>query len=242
MLDLRSDITNTGGTIDANGGAVDLDRMTVIGGTLTTENGGTIHVTGSAALAGIAGPVTLTLASHLEVDNGQTLTLEGAIVNQGTLSIVGNGAGFIDNIPNSTAFLDVSGTATLSGGGTISLFDSSGNGLAVTEVVTGTVAADTLDNFDNTISGYGQLGDGLMTLKNEASGTINAVSGTLTVDTGNNTITNKGLLEATTGVLQLNSGVANVGGTISAQGNLVDLDGITVAGGVLQTSGATRSR
>ena len=237
VLDLRSDITNTGGTIDANGGAVDLDKMTVVGGTLTTENGGTIHVTGSAALAGVAGPVTLTLASHLEVDNGQTLTVEGSIVNQGTLSLVGNGAGFIDNIPNSTAFLDVSGTATLSGGGTLSLFDGSGNGLAATEVVTGTVAADTLDNFDNTISGYGQLGDGLMTLKNEASATINAVSGTLTVDTGINSITNKGLLEATTGVLQLNSNVANVGGIISAQSNLVDLDAITVAGGVLQTSG-----
>ena len=65
----------------------------------------------------------------------------------------------------------------------MSLSDVSGNGLAASQVITGTVAGDTLDNIDNTISGYGLLGNGLMTLKNEAKGTIEATGGTLTVDT-----------------------------------------------------------
>ena len=180
--------------------------------------------------------MTLTLASHLEVDNGQTLTLEGSIVNQGTLSLVGNGAGFPGDIPNSTAFLDVSGTATLSGRGTLSLSDGSGNGFSATEVVTGTVASDTLDNFDNTISGYGQLDDGLMTLKNEAKGTINATGGILTVDTGKNSIVNKHLIEATSGVLDLRSNVTNAGGTITGTAATVELDGMTVSGGTLSNS------
>jgi hypothetical protein len=124
----------------------------------------------------------------------------------------------------------------LSGGGTVSLFDEAGFGLAATEVITGTVAGDTLDNIDNTISGYGQLGNGLMTLKNEAKGTINASGGTLTVDTGTISIVNKHLIEATSGVLDLRSNVTNAGGTITAAGATVELDGMTVSSGTLSSS------
>jgi hypothetical protein len=103
-------------------------------------------------------------------------------------------------------------------------------------VITGTVAGDTLDNIDNTISGYGLLGNGLMTLKNEVKGTINANGGTLVVDTGKNSIVNKHLIEATSGVLDLRSNVSNVGGTIVATSATVELDGMTVSGGILGSS------
>ena len=132
--------------------------------------------------------------------------------------MIGNGAVIINKLPNSVATLHVGGVVTLSGGGTVSLLDVSGYGLAAIEVITGTVAGDTLDNIDNTISGYGQLGNGLMTLKNEAKGTINATGGTLTVDTGKNSILNKHLIEATSGVLDLRSNVTNAAATISRCG------------------------
>ena len=81
----------------------------------------------------------------------------------------------------------------------------------LTQVITGTVAGDTLDNIDNTISGYAELGNGLMTLKNEAKGTIEATGGTLTIDTGKNSIVNIGLLEGVSGALQVQSAVTNSG-------------------------------
>ena len=78
------------------------------------------------------------------------------------------------------------------------------------------MAGDTLENVDNTISGYGQLGNGLMILENDAGGTINANGGILVVDTGKNTVVNNHLIEATSGLLDLRSNVSNVGATIAA--------------------------
>ena len=75
----------------------------------------------------------------------------------------------------------------------------------------GTVSDVTLTNVDNTISGAGHLGDGVMALVNE--GTIIA-SGTnsLGIDTVANTIVNSGTLEATgSGGLVINSGIDNSG-------------------------------
>ena len=63
-------------------------------------------------------------------------------------------------------------------------------------------SASTLTNVDNTISGAGQIGigDGNLTLVNEAHGTIEAdvAGGTLTLDTGA-VINNDGVLEAING-------------------------------------------
>jgi hypothetical protein len=58
------------------------------------------------------------------------------------------------------------------------LQDGSGAVSPADQLITGTAATDTLDNIDNTISGYGRLGaaDGLFTLINEAAGTVNAVA------------------------------------------------------------------
>jgi hypothetical protein len=85
---------------------------------------------------------------------------------------------------------------TLQGGGQLVLSDSPAN------IIVGTTSTTTLTNVDNTISGAGQigLGDGNLTLVNEAHGTVdaNAAGGTLIVDTGH-TVTNAGLLEASNG-------------------------------------------
>ena len=126
---------------------------------------------------------------------------------------------------------------TLSGGGTVSLSDVSGNGLVLTQVVTGTVAGDTLDNIDNTISGYAQLGNGLMTLKNETKGTIEATGGTLTVDTSKNSIVNIGLLEGVSGALQVQSAVTNSGMITTGSGGSVDLNAAVANTGVVSAAG-----
>ena len=109
-------------------------------------------------------------------------------------------------------------------------------GLPVTQVVTGTVAGDTLDNIDNTISGYAQLGNGLMTLKNEAKGTIEATGGVLTVDTGKNSIVNIGLLEGVGGALQVQSAVTNSGMITTGASGSVDLNAAVANTGVVSAA------
>jgi hypothetical protein len=66
----------------------------------------------------------------------------------------------------------------------------------------------TLTNVDNTISGGGQLGNGQLTLVNEASGVIEGNGGALIINTGGNTISNAGLME---GSLVIDSAINNIG-------------------------------
>src|SRR6202044_3502096 len=97
------------------------------------------------------------------------------------------------------------------------------------QVITGIAAKDTLDNLNNTISGPGELGtgDGLLTLINEAAGTVDAADGTLIVNTGTNPMVNKGLMDATTGVLDLYGTISNTG-TVAAGGGSVQIEGATI--------------
>ena len=123
-------------------------------------------------------------------------------------------------------------------------------------------AAAILTNVGNTISGAGTIGDSYLTLVNQ--GTINAnQTKALVINTGGNTITNSGTLEATSsGGLDIESNVSNsktiealgtnakvviesvitnaATGLILASGSgaQVDLDGATISGGTLQTSGS----
>jgi len=90
-----------------------------------------------------------------------------------------------------------------------------------------------LTNHDNTISGAGQLGGGLLTLNNQ--GTIIA-TGThaLVIDTGANTTANSGTLEAT------GSGGLTITGTLANSGLLWANGGnITINGQVTGTGDAT---
>ena len=191
---------------------------------------------GAGALDGTSA-VTLASGAQLVIGGGDKLTLNGSIINHGTMSLAGNGGGFIDKVPNSVSTLRVAGAVILSGGGLVSLSDVSGNGLTVSQVITGTVAGDTLENVDNTISGYGQLGNGLMILENDAGGTINANGGTLVVNTGKNTVVNDASDRGDGGrLLDLRSNVSNAGATIAAVAAPVQLDGMTVIGGTLTSS------
>ena len=92
-----------------------------------------------------------------------------------------------------------------------------------------------------TISGAGEIGigDGHLTLVNEAAGTIEAdfADGILTLDTGNG-IVNSGLLEATNGgTLQIIDSVSNSGALEANGGTLITLGDVTGSGDVVIDGG-----
>ena len=145
---------------------------------------------------------------------------EGAI-----LDIVSGGSLLVSNeIDNAGVIIlddptfSFSGAVTLSGGGLIEMLGPMTYNLIVGVPTTATPKA-TLENFNNTITGSGQIGqgDGNLILQNDKAGTINAnVSGQpIIIDTGN-TIINAGLLEATNGgKLTIDDGLANSGNSCS---------------------------
>ena len=225
-------VLNTGGTISAVGAGahVDLNNTTIQGGTVTSSKGGLVQDTGSAALDGGSAGGSLTLGGTFSVNNGTTLYLGGTIANTGMLQ---ENAGV-----NGTAIRLSSPTMTLTGGGQLVLSNSDAN------YIYGNSFTDVLVNVNNVISGTGQLGDGQMTLVNEAGGTIDATnaaianlsSGVLNINC-NGGITNAGLIEDTgsAGLSIVNSTVYNAGGTITATGasSGLTINGSNIEGGLV---------
>jgi hypothetical protein len=157
-------------------------------------------------------------AGVMTISDEALLPLGGTVDNTGTIALNSTG--------DQTELQIVGDGVTLEGGGQITL---SGDSLIV-----GTTPATTLTNVDNTISGAGQIGvgDGSLTLVNEALGRIeaNVAGGTLTLDTGH-TIANAGVLEASNGgTLLIDDAVSSSGG-----GHAV------IAGGTLEFAAASNA-
>jgi hypothetical protein len=191
-----------------NSGQINLYSATLTGGpaTLTTASAGTVWTfdrgsvfDGSAA--------TLNTAAFVIINDNTALTLRGAINNSGDLQLSGGNT-------NATDLL-IDGNVTLSGGGQIT---TSGG---TQDIITGTSAAATLTNVDNLIEGSVQLGNGELTLINQASGVINGTGGNLVINTGASTITNAGLLEASGGGELDIHGVLNNSGTVAVNNGFV---------------------
>ena len=185
---------------DANGNAV-----------VTLGNGETITLHGTNAASLTPGNFlfdqTPVVENHgsMVIGDGALLPLAGTIDNTGTIALNASG--------DHTELQIVGDGVTLQGGGQLVLSDSSANDIV------GTTSTTTLTNVDNTISGAGQIGvgDGNLTLINEAHGTIDAniAGGTLVVDTGH-TVINAGLLEASNGGTLLIEDAVNGPGSGSA--------------------------
>ncbi|HTI17975.1 MAG TPA: Ig-like domain-containing protein [Trinickia sp.] len=203
---------------DANGNAV-----------ISLGAGETITVTGVRS-ADITGgnfvfdqdPV-MTNSGVLTVSDGAMLPLGGTISNTGSIELASTGNG---------ANLEILvKSATLEGGGRVTLSDDSHN------VIFGGTPDATLINVDNTIAGAGQIGTGQLTLVNE--GTIVA-SGTnaLVIDTGSNVVVNTGTLQANgSGGLVIDSALSNAGQLWANHGNVV-LQGDVTGNGTATISGA----
>ncbi|MGJ7916346.1 hypothetical protein ACI48D_12840 [Massilia sp. LXY-6] len=135
----------------------------------------------------------------LVLGDGSTMPLSGEIHNTGTIAPKSTGS--------DTNLLLIGKGITLDGGGHLTLSDNSAN------VISGTGAAVTLTNVDNTISGAGQLGAGQLGLVNH--GTIIADgANSLVINTGDNIVFNDGILEAT------GAGGLHVAGAVSNNGKL----------------------
>ena len=165
-LQIQSAVNNGAtGTVEANGASatVYLDGGTIAGGTLVTANGGLFRVEGgnTGTLDGSTNAV-LNLG-NFDLNNQATLTLLGLIENQGVITLGSSNQ-------NTDLIIDTS-TVTLNGGGTLSLSNNGGNRIY------GAVATNVLDNFNNTITGGGQLGVAQLTLINGAAGIIDASTG-----------------------------------------------------------------
>jgi hypothetical protein len=149
----------------------------------------------------------------------------GSLVNQGAIT-VGSGDGL--------SFQQNSGTATISGGGTITL--ANGN------ITTGAGLPTTLVNVDHVISGQGHIL--LYQFTNQATINANSSGNTLSVQTSTAGFTNTGTLEASNGgTLLLVAGspvtLNNAGATIQAlNGSTVQFEGYILSGGTITTSGS----
>ena len=199
---------------------------------------------------------TIAAGSLVGISDNASLAISGTINNSGVLDVD-------PPVTGSGVLLIGSSSATLQGGGNVRMDALN----AFIEAVSGGNA--TLINVNNTISGAGMIGvgDGHLTLVNR--GTVNADSpvASLTIDTGS-TVVNSGTLEATSsGSLVIDDSVTNskviealgsgavvtIGhGSVlsnttasavivaSGKGARVELDGVTVSGGLVEaTSGST---
>jgi hypothetical protein len=218
-----------GGTVEATaaGSQIKLAGGTIRNGTLAIGSGGTLSSAG-----GTIDTVDFSNAGNVAVSNNTALTLGGTLANTGTVALnsVGNGTFLIVNGSN----------LTLQGGGSVTLSDNSQN------YIYGAAAADTLTNVDNTISGAGQLGNGQLTLVNEAAGVIDAIGGNaLTINTSGETLTNAGLIESSNGgggLYVVNTAIANTGTLAPNANSLLVLQGSTVVdssgGGTVEATAA----
>jgi phosphodiesterase/alkaline phosphatase D-like protein len=223
--------TNTGGTILATGAgsAIQLGNPgefseTVTGGTLETNTGGVITGSGVAGGATLSG-VTINAGSTYTLLDGQSTTLQGTITNNGTIAL---------NSTGDATTLAISGSVTLTGGGSVTLSNHFQN------LITGGGA--TLTNVDNTIQGAGQI-NGLADLVNQATIDANQPSGLLQSTVA--TINNSGTIEATGGgALQMQQVVndTSANATIEATGmgstiilGVAGAGSVTVNGGTLTT-------
>ncbi len=220
QLSLASVVANTGGTILSTGSSsvANLSGSTITGGTLTTSSGGSM-LSGSSTLSG----VTISSGSTVTVENNTATVLVGTITNHGTIaeSSVGN-----------TTDIDINGAVSLTGGGTLTMSNTTANRI----ISLNGVVTDVLTNVDNTIQGAGQIGAGLLKLINQATIDANQTN-LLTINPSS--ATNTATIEASAaGQLHIATSVNNAGGTIlsTGAGSVVDLSASTITGGTLSTA------
>src|SRR5665213_1301573 len=172
-----------------------------------------------------------------KVSDTDTLAIQGAINNSGTIDLAGS---------TGPTQLNVSGYVALTGGGNIVLSDNHNNKITGD----GLDIFSTLINENNRISGAGEItgnagdGENSMVLINQAFGVIDGTSASLplTLDTGDDVILNAGLIESTngnTGGVVIDSPVDNRGGTLEADagGSLSLQQSVTTDGSVIIKGG-----
>ena len=202
-----------GGVLEASGGqgGIGLFSATIIGGTLESDGGFVIAEGGASILDGRSQAITDD--ANVEIDSGASLTLEGSVINNGTMGGLGEliigAAGVTLESSAAPSSWSVScpaatPTSTLTNGNRIRLDPNS------------------------------DLGGGSMTLVND--GTIKLKGGPGVIDTGANTIMNSGTIKTTgvtsstlvvrslvdnTGILETNGGLLRFADAVTGSGDAV---------------------
>jgi hypothetical protein len=227
----NTNINNTGGVISAQGsGLLTMNSSKCTGGYISTYAGAQLAFNGATATG-----VQLTIASggKFAVNGVGNAIYEGkltgaALANSGATTI--NGALMVDGA------IENYGTITVNASGNTLLADSTtleGGGSVI--LAGGSVSStgskrQNLINVDNTISGQGQLGAGLLSLENASKGVISAnVAGQLMIDLGpspsnKGNLLNAGKIQAVgVGSLTIQNAIispdAGIEGTIGAMGS-----------------------
>ena len=187
------------------------------------------------------GGLTIGSDDQLNVLDGRMLNFSGTITNNNAMSLLADSG--------ADTLLLLTGNASLTGGGTITLSQTGGGSTAG---ISSNSTNRIFTNVDNTIEGQGLIGRTNTTnisIINQSAGMFDAnVSGQelRVATTGGNTIANSGTFRATNGGFLALSGAFGAGafnnteGTISAQGagSEVRMDSnIAINGGTLTTSG-----
>ncbi len=238
ILELAGGATfnNAGANITANGTGSMVEFLsgpTIQGGTLTTVGGGSLGTlnSGNTATLDASSHGAITIVGTYSITNNTSTYVSGTI-NNTSASVIQIAAG------TTTAAFVVETSATLTGGGTVSL-STTGAGTAYIYEYGGS----TLTNVNNKIQGAGQIGYNGLAVVNGAGGTINANLSGSGLYVNPSSLTNQGLLEATSGgILELVGGATfnNAGANITANGtgSMVEfLSGPIIQGGTLTTVG-----
>ena len=229
---VAGETNNTGGTIEALAGStVTLSGNTdITGGTLRSIGDGSIEFDGtnSATLN------DLSVVGNVNLTNDNDVFLSGNIDNQADWSLA-NGGNFTDIV--------IENSATLQGGGSITLAGSNAN----SRILDNSGANGVLTNVDNTIQGQGQIGVNTLQFINQAGGLVDANdtagSGVLSIDGNSSGVTNQGIFRSSNGatlaiandftnngILDAQSGIIDVNGDLTADiDSLVMGDGVVVA-------------
>lgn len=220
LLDLKGNVDNSGGTIDAQNGAVSIEGN-ITGGTLTSSGSGQITISNSGG--GQGGLNNITNCAQINVANA--ILLSGTIANSGSISFHSGGS----------AISTRSETTTLTGGGNLTF-----NGGPI-------CLSGTLLNVNNTLSGCGYLyfNDSTSSLENQglivATGTAASLQIMDLAFDGKYRFLNQGTLRVSPGrSMGLVGMVDNRGGTIDAQDGLVSIMYGSISGGTLTSSGTGR--
>ena len=146
-------------------------------------------------------------AGQIDISDS-SLTIGNHIFNSGTIDLTGT---------TSADTLVLTGNDTrLADGGKLILGDTVGNSILSDG------KAEDFRNIDNTVSGYGTIGDANVTVENELDGTIDANTvKALEILTGSNQVLNSGLIESTsTGGLTVDAALYDAGNLTSSAGDL----------------------
>jgi hypothetical protein len=236
-------IDNSGGTIAAAGTGAITVESDINQGLVETQIAGANVVLKNGSLTD--GTVSTVAGSTITVLALTSDTIEGIVNNLGTIAVADNSsltvAGQFNNTgaiqlnsTNDATALEIHISATLSGGGKLTLTNNTNNSI----VSDGNPA--NLTNVNNTISGAGTIGDANLTLVND--GTISATgtgANKLIIDTGPQTIVNNGKIsDAASAGLTIESNVTNTGSITASGAGALLIDDATVTGGIISALAA----